>query len=172
MRWQNIETPTFAGSAGSAGEPAIVETMQLLDHDGNEVAAFTKAVDGTITNTVDGQPKVYRALLTQTGTNAPVATVTENTLGGDVVWTYNAEGTYIGTLADAFSTSTVVQCSGVIIYAGILYGFIGSEQIDSDSVQVMTFAPGNGPEESQGAVVYLPSNSLLINQPIQILVRP
>lgn len=116
--------------------------------------------------------KVYRALLTQTGTDAPVATVTENTLGGDVVWTYNAEGTYIGTLADAFSTSTVVQCSGVIIYAGDLYGFIGSEQIDSDSVQVMTFAPGNGPEESQGAVVYLPSNSLLINQPIQILVRP
>lgn len=119
-----------------------------------------------------GGAKVYRALLTQTGTDDPVATVLENTLGGDVVWTYNAEGTYIGTLADAFSTSTVVQCSGVIIYAGILYGFIGSEQIDSDSVQVMTFAPGNGPEESQGAVVYLPSNSLLINQPIQILVRP
>ena len=74
--------------------------------------------------------KVYRALLTQTNTDAPVATVLENTLGGDVVWTYNAEGTYIGTLADAFSTSTVVQCSGVIIHAGILYGFIGSEQID------------------------------------------
>ena len=138
----------------------------------NRIDAPAGSVDPNGVLNLDNGVKVYRALLTQTGTNAPVATVTENTLGGDVVWTYNAEGTYIGTLADAFSTSTVVQCSGVIIYAGILYGFIGSEQIDSDSVQVMTFAPGNGPEEFQGAVVYLPSNSLLINQPIQILVRP
>ena len=170
MNWR----PRSSTVSGASREAAATELeyMELVNDAGDVVASFAEDVDGTITNTVDGQPKVYRALLTQTGTNAPVATVTENTLGGDVVWTYNAEGTYIGTLADAFSTSTVVQCSGVIIYAGILYGFIGSEQIDSDSVQVMTFAPGNGPEESQGAVVYLPSNSLLINQPIQILVRP
>jgi len=48
MRWQNTETPTFAGSAGSAGEPAVVETMQLLDRDGAEVAAFEKSVDGVV----------------------------------------------------------------------------------------------------------------------------
>ena len=40
------------------------------------------------------QYKVYTALLTQTGTNAPVATVLENTLGGDVVWSYNRAGYY------------------------------------------------------------------------------
>ena len=170
MNWR----PRSSTVSGASREAAATELeyMELVNDAGDVVASFAEAVDGNVTMSVDGQPKVYRALLTQTGTNAPVATVTENTLGGDVVWTYNAEGTYIGTLADAFSTSTVVQCSGVIIYAGGLYGFIGSEQIDSDSVQVMTFAPGNGPEEFQGAVVYLPSNSLLINQPIQILVRP
>lgn len=32
--------------------------------------------------------KVYTALLTQTGTDAPVATVLENTLGFDIVWYY------------------------------------------------------------------------------------
>lgn len=39
--------------------------------------------------------KVYTALLTQSGTDAPVATVLENTLGEDVVWTRDDAGTYI-----------------------------------------------------------------------------
>jgi hypothetical protein len=47
--------------------------------------------------------KVYVALLTQAGTDAPVATVLENTLGGTVVWTRSDAGVYIGTLASAFT---------------------------------------------------------------------
>ena len=46
--------------------------------------------------------KVYTALLTQSGTNAPVATVLENTLGGDVVWSREEVGTYTGVLNGAF----------------------------------------------------------------------
>lgn len=46
--------------------------------------------------------KVYTALLTQTGTDAPVATVLENTLGGAVVWSYIGVGLYRGTLSGAF----------------------------------------------------------------------
>ena len=46
--------------------------------------------------------KVYRALLTQTGTDAPVATVLKNTLGETVVWTRGLAGVYFGTLAGAF----------------------------------------------------------------------
>ena len=56
--------------------------------------------------------KVYTALLSQTGTNAPVATVLENTLGGTVVWTRTSLGTYTGTLAGAFTLNKV----------GILFG--------------------------------------------------
>ena len=42
-----------------------------------------------------GRPyKVYTALLTQSGTNAPVATVLENTLGGAVTFTYESVGFY------------------------------------------------------------------------------
>lgn len=123
MRWKNTSTPTFAGSAGSAGKASIVETMQLLDDDGNECAVFTKAVDGVKSATVGGNAitatqlanlvtygnptgvKVYRALLTQTGTDNPTAIVLENTLGGTVVWTYNLEGNYRGTLTNAFPQS-------------------------------------------------------------------
>lgn len=51
--------------------------------------------------------KVYTALLTQTGTNAPVATVFENTIG-NIVWTRYGIGNYKGTLNDAFIANKTV----------------------------------------------------------------
>jgi hypothetical protein len=50
--------------------------------------------------------KKYVATLKQTGTNAPVATVLENTLGGTLVWTRDTVGTYIATLSNAFPSET------------------------------------------------------------------
>lgn len=41
--------------------------------------------------------KVYTALLTQTGTNPPVATVLENTLGATITWSYQNTGNYRAT---------------------------------------------------------------------------
>lgn len=43
---------------------------------------------------------VYTALLTQTGTGAPVATVLENTLGVDLVWTRESAGSYLATATE------------------------------------------------------------------------
>lgn len=51
-------------------------------------------------------PKVYRALMTQTGTSAPSVTVLENTVG-TIVWTRSAAGTYVGTLSGAFAENKV-----------------------------------------------------------------
>jgi hypothetical protein len=49
---------------------------------------------------------VYTALISQSGTSAPTATVLENTLGGTVTWSYNSTGSYQGTLsAGAFTTN-------------------------------------------------------------------
>lgn len=50
----------------------------------------------------------YVALLTQSGTDAPVATVLENTLGGTVVWTRNSLGQYFGTLSGAFTENKTI----------------------------------------------------------------
>lgn len=62
-------------------------------------------VVATSTNTyvkIDARPyKVYTALLTQTGENAPVATVLENTIG-DIVWSRTDVGVYFATLSGAF----------------------------------------------------------------------
>ena len=54
---------------------------------------------------VDPRPyKVYTALLTQEGTDAPVATVLENTLGEDIIWTRDSSGSYYGdTIGNVFT---------------------------------------------------------------------
>ena len=48
---------------------------------------------------------VYTALITQTGTSAPTATVLKNTLGGTVVWSYNGVGDYTATLSGVFTAN-------------------------------------------------------------------
>lgn len=48
--------------------------------------------------------KIYEATLNQTGTDAPVATIHNNTIG-TIVWTRTGTGTYIGTLTGAFPTA-------------------------------------------------------------------
>lgn len=52
--------------------------------------------------------KIYTALLTQTLTDAPVATVLENTLGGTVVWTRDVQGQYLATLTGAFTSGKTI----------------------------------------------------------------
>lgn len=47
--------------------------------------------------------KVWKGFLTQSGTNAPVATVLENNLGGTIVWTFDSTGSFRGTLSNAFT---------------------------------------------------------------------
>jgi len=45
---------------------------------------------------------VYTALLDQTASGAPSATVLQNTLGGTVVWARSSTGVYTATLSSAF----------------------------------------------------------------------
>ncbi len=46
--------------------------------------------------------RTYKALLTQTGTNAPTAVVLENQFAGEVTWAYDSEGNYVAELPGAF----------------------------------------------------------------------
>jgi len=65
---------------------------------------------------------VYAAYLSQSGTDAPVAAVLENTLGGTVVWTRNGAGQYTGTLEGAFTLDKTVMPG--FNYNGNLMGFV------------------------------------------------
>lgn len=74
-----------------------------LPYDGTEVMPIVQA--GETRKATLLPYKVYTALLTQTGTNAPVATVLENTLGGTVVWSYSDVGIYFAGLTGAFTAN-------------------------------------------------------------------
>ncbi len=76
---------------------------------------------GTISQ--NGEPvkpyKVYSALLTQSGTDAPVVTVLENTIG-NIIWTYQETGYYTGDLTDGFIGDLFFQNDRVVFFSGNL----------------------------------------------------
>ena len=62
---------------------------------------FKNLPSGETPTPVDSRPyKVYTALLSQSGTDAPVATVLENTLGYDIVWSRLNAGGYTATATE------------------------------------------------------------------------
>ena len=67
----------------------------------NSNAAVTVGELNQVVNGVERPYRVYTALLTQSGEDAPVATILENTIG-DIVWERGSAGNYTGTLTNAF----------------------------------------------------------------------
>lgn len=82
----------------------------------------------------------YEALLTQTTTSAPVATILSNNMSGDIVWSYSAVGQYIGTLTGAFPAGkTAIE---LVKYNPVTLAFeveTYAARIDNDSVLVTTY---------------------------------
>lgn len=58
--------------------------------------------------------RTYVAILNQSGTAAPVATVLHNTLEGDVVWTRSGTGAYVGTLAGQFPVNKMTIIANIL----------------------------------------------------------
>jgi hypothetical protein len=84
-----------ANPGGTGGVQSIIA--------GTNITLGGTAADPVINASGGSSYLSYVALLTQTGTSAPVATVLANTLGGTVVWTRDSAGNYTGTLAGAFT---------------------------------------------------------------------
>lgn len=92
--------------------------------------------------------EVYTALLTQTGTNAPVATVLENTLGGTVVWSRSGVGIYLGTLSGAFPQNKTAVTANIISGDSIAV-ITSSAQVGDNTVRVFT---ADGPASTGSGV--------------------
>jgi hypothetical protein len=105
--------------------------------------------------------KLYTALLTQTGTDAPVAIVLENTLGGVVVWSYENVGLYKGTLNDAFPEDKTAM-------------FITSTRFNGDAFMCISLYGGDIPNaiavETLELPTYISQNDLLYYTTIEIRV--
>jgi hypothetical protein len=100
----------------------------------------------------------YKALLSQSGASAPVATVVENTLGGTLVWTYNSTGVYIATLVGAFTENkTLISPIEAVVSAGEKTPFVRTVYWDSDSIRIKTFKMAGDPlsETLANGLLYL-----------------
>jgi len=109
------------------------------------VNRIVKYITDVTATPVDSRPyKVYTALISQSGTDAPVATVLENTLGGTVVWSRGFTGNYYGTLNGAFTENKVVIVNPFISW----YDASGSDhyqvvitRFSDDAVRFVTGLP-------------------------------
>lgn len=82
----------------------------------------------------------YAALLTQSGTGAPVATVLFNTLGGTPVWTRSGAGSYIATLAGAFPAKTAPVSQAVYNANSGVFNAMDGIRATSDLFNLDTYA--------------------------------
>ena len=120
-------------------------------------AQFVDLID-TIFSAVPSY-KVYTALLTQTGTNAPVATVLENTLGS-ITYIYNSDG-YYSIISDNLFTNktflTITNITDIGDYTGL--NACNIVKIDNSTFDIKTISSSN-----------VIANECLLNSPIEIRV--
>jgi len=75
-------------------------------------------------------PIIYKAIITQTGTAAPVATILENSLNTNVIWTRDSAGSYYGTLeggefnTPTFILATIAKPTGAFLIYGYTSGSV------------------------------------------------
>jgi hypothetical protein len=121
----------------------------------SSLSAFSQST-GYYLKGAEPETKIYVATLTQTGTDAPVATEVYNTIGA-IVWTYVGVGEYAATLTGAFPSGKVWLVPNT---------FYGNKRANNETIEL---------ERTSANVITLFSsegNAILANTPIQIIVYP
>jgi hypothetical protein len=111
--------------------------------------------DGTLSS---GR-KIYRALISQTGTDAPTVIILENTIGA-IVWTRAITGIYTGTLTNAFTVDKTFLISGtsnitnlsIIVQARL--GTVSTVNIATGNSSTGSLSDGNLVKTSIEIIVY------------------
>lgn len=102
-------TGDYVVSNGGYGEAfrIVKDTKYIkIDTPATSSSSYDILTRNSSTGLIEKKPvayKVYTALISQSGTSAPTATILENTLGGTIVWTRTTTGQYVGTLSGAFT---------------------------------------------------------------------
>ena len=97
----DLQQLLYAGRCFAAMPPSQAQAAELV--------LLCKVLDvlGESASEPASGAKIYRAFLTQSGSNPPVATIVENTLGAVPVWSRNDGGDYYLTLSGAFPAGKV-----------------------------------------------------------------
>ena len=91
--------------------------------------------------------KVYTALLSQSGTDAPVAIVLENTLGGEIVWSRDTIGQYEASSSITFTQNTIGYVYNVSTDAIDTAAPTGVVRLGAGNKILLTTADGEGNKE-------------------------
>ena len=119
-----------------AKEPSLTDVIPVQDEAGYEGAKKTSIQD--IANVIKPY-SIYVALLTQSGTSAPVETILENTLG-DITWSYEGLGTYHGTLSSGvFDTQRSFFNSNLSYYSDPYFSYLTVLQGDNTKLILGTY---------------------------------
>lgn len=107
--------------------------------------------------------KVYTALLTQTGVNAPIASVLQNTLG-NIIWSYYSVGQYRATLTGELTLNKrVILVSPTNEADGTTAGYVTfSDEDQSDDSFILKCISISG----------TPINEIAVPRGIEIRVYP
>lgn len=128
----NINTNTLTVQTLGTGTSV---TNLGIDSSGNVVSGTTNGTG----------PLRYKALLTQSGTDAPVSTVLENSLGGEIVWSRDGVGRFIGTLIGVFSLNKTFLLLGTVTDGDTTLSF-GSNlvRLSIDELELATISDSGG----------------------------
>ncbi|MEN2402300.1 hypothetical protein GKZ90_0021100 [Flavobacterium sp. MC2016-06] len=95
--------------------------------------------------------KSYVAILTQTGTAIPVASVLENSLGGTVVWSRSSAGSFTATLTGAFTLSKTYATFQFQTFSGGL-DYTSGILTSLNTVNLTTLANGTLTDNANGYI--------------------
>ncbi len=117
--------------------------------------------------------KVYRALVSQSGTDDPTVLIQENTLG-EIVWSRDSAGNYFGRLTGAFpeeetsclTTSILTAASPVPEYNSLIWYDADSVFLESGTLAIVI--PGLDPAK----FVAVAADDILFNTLIEIIIAP
>ena len=134
MRWRNTETPTFAGSNNSGSEgPDVVETLDLLDRNGNVIGTYTKSVAGAYSFSLTGSIDAT----TVTQASVPVVTTASGLRVARAKYSFAVSGGTQGLITPADSDTIP---DNAIIVGGTINSTTAVESLGSATVAIGTSA--------------------------------
>jgi hypothetical protein len=129
--WIEAQKVLTSSDVDTANDQIVIGKKVNNQRDGSQYQSFamsvTEFVDTVAKNmTPATEPKVYKAILNQSGTDAPVAVVGTNTLGGTVTFTRDMAGNYQINGAGLFTVGKTFITLGAGAFPCILeYGPVG-----------------------------------------------
>lgn len=143
---------------GTSGQVIFYDGTDFTDDFvGGKGIYVSNGTNWILVMSMNSEPKVYRAMLTQVGTSAPTAVVLKNTLSDEPVWSYFAVGRYRATLAGEFTQDKT---------------FILLGHTDSTSVMIAYWVDVDTIEVNTANLTGAPANDFMYGSSIEISIYP